>query len=113
MEIMAVQCSYRLILGVVARVIGLLHMLQDDVHHPQDIIECAWVLRDPGDRGHTKILQDLGHIPHLGCQLAELDDAVNLGVSKNPSKLDKLHLLVVIILGVEPPGLSLHQRRYA
>jgi hypothetical protein len=46
------QC---LIPGVVAGVVGLLQVLQDDVHRLQDISGCAKILRDPQDRGHAKV----------------------------------------------------------
>jgi hypothetical protein len=48
--------SQRLILGVMAGVVGLLQSLQDDVHCPQDVAGRARILGDPGDKGHTKIL---------------------------------------------------------
>jgi hypothetical protein len=58
--------------------------------------------RGSWDRGHTKILQDHGHVPHQGCQLAGLDDTVRLGVLKKPVKLNDLHQLITIIPGIEP-----------
>jgi hypothetical protein len=58
------------------------------------------------------ILQDLGHIPHQDHQLAGLNDAVYLSIPRKPAKLDKLHQLITIILRIEPPGLSLRQRRH-
>jgi hypothetical protein len=33
---MTAEVSQHLIPGAMAGVIGLLHMLQDDIHHPQD-----------------------------------------------------------------------------
>jgi hypothetical protein len=54
--------SQRLIPGTIARVIGLLHMLQGDIHCYQDIAGHEWILGDPRDGRHTKILQDLGDI---------------------------------------------------
>jgi hypothetical protein len=42
-----------------ARGIGLLQVLQDYVHHLQDVISRAWILGDPRDRRHAKVLQNL------------------------------------------------------
>jgi hypothetical protein len=110
MEKTTTEGSQRLIPGVVAGVIGLLYVLQDDVHPPQDVDGRVRVPGAPRDTGHAKILQDLGHIPYQGRQLAGLDDTVHLGIPKKPTKLDELHRLVLIIPGIEPPCLSLLQR---
>jgi hypothetical protein len=69
---------------------------------PQDGVDRARVLGDPRDNGHIKTLQDLGHIPHQGCQPSSLDDEVHLGIPKKHAKLNELHQLIAIILGTEP-----------
>jgi hypothetical protein len=48
--------SQRLIPGTAAGIIGLLHMLQNHIHQPQDIAGRAHIPRDHWDRGHTHIL---------------------------------------------------------
>jgi hypothetical protein len=110
MTMMGPKC---LIPEPMARVVGLFHTLQDDLHHPEDFIGRAPIPGDPGDRGHTNILKDLGHVPHQGLQPAGLDDMVYLGVPKKPSNLNELHQLIAIILSIEPPGLYLHKCCYA
>jgi hypothetical protein len=50
----------------------------------------------------------MGHIPHQGSHLASLDDMVRLNISKKLSKLDEFHQLIMIVSGLEPPGLRLH-----
>jgi hypothetical protein len=107
-----VEGYQRLILGVVARVIGFPHALQDHIHQPQDIIDCTWILGDPQDRRHTSTLQNLGHVPHQGSQPAGLDGMIRHDILKKPPKLNELHQLIMIIPGVEPPGLRLHQCCY-
>jgi hypothetical protein len=62
--VMMMMGQQRLILGVVAELIGLLQVLQDDIHYYQDVAGCARILGDLRDRGHAKVHQDLGYIPH-------------------------------------------------
>jgi hypothetical protein len=109
MEMTMAEGSQRLFPDSMAGVIGLLHVLKDDVNRPGRRRPCT-VPGDLEDRGHTKILQDLGHFTHKGCQPGGLDNVVHLGVSNKPMKLDELYQLIMIIPGIKPPCLSLHQR---
>jgi hypothetical protein len=61
-------CEQCLILGVVARGVGRLQVLKDDVHHLQDIVGRARVSGDLRDRGLAKVCQNLRHVPHQGRQ---------------------------------------------
>jgi hypothetical protein len=105
--------SQHLIPWVVARVVGLLHTLQDHVHHLQDVTSRTRILGDSWDRRHTQIIQNLGHLPHQGGQPTSLGDAVHLDILKKPPKLDELHQLIMIVSGVDPLGLCLCQRHRA
>jgi hypothetical protein len=67
--------------------VGLLCVLQDHVHRFQDVTSHMQILGDSRDRRHTQILQNLGHLPHQGSQLAGLGDAVHLNIMKKPLKL--------------------------
>jgi hypothetical protein len=53
----------------------------------------------------------MGHVPHNGRQPPSLGNVVHVDVLKEPSKLDELCQLLAVVLGVEPPGLRLCQRR--
>jgi hypothetical protein len=75
----------------------------------QDVTSHARILGDPLDRGHAKVLQNLGHVPDYGCQPLDLDNAFCLGVLKKPLELNELHQLIAVVLGVESPGLRLFQ----
>jgi hypothetical protein len=50
---MTATSSQHLIPGGVAGVVGLLHALQDHIHHLQDITDCTQILGDSWDRRHT------------------------------------------------------------
>jgi hypothetical protein len=41
--------------AVMARLIGLFQMLQDDIHRRQDVAGHLWILGDLRDRGHAKV----------------------------------------------------------
>jgi hypothetical protein len=89
--------------------VGLLQVLQDDIHRIQDIASHAWILENPQDEGHAKIHQNLGHVPHQDHQPPGLGDAVHLGALKEPPELNELHQLLTVVLRVESLGLHLHQ----
>jgi hypothetical protein len=107
---MGQQCLFP---GAVVKVVGFLQVLQDDVHCLQDITSCARISGDLRDGGHAKVLEDLGHITHQGCQSTSLDDTVRLSVLKKLPELNELHQLITIVSGVESPVLRLHQHRLA
>jgi hypothetical protein len=98
------QC---LIPRAVARGICLLQVLKDDIHRLQDISSRVQVLRDLRDRGHAKVRQNLGHVPHKGGQPPGLNDAVRHGILKKPPELSDLHQLITVVPGVESLGLCL------
>jgi hypothetical protein len=85
---MSEQC---LIPRAVAGGVGLLQVLKDDIHHLKDATSRAWVSGDLRDRGHAKVHQNHGHVPHQGHQLPSLNDAVHVGVMKKPLELNELH----------------------
>jgi hypothetical protein len=58
--------QHRLFLGLLARVVGFIQELQDDVHLLQDVVGHARIPGDLWDRAHAKVLQDLGHVPQQG-----------------------------------------------
>jgi hypothetical protein len=64
-----------------------------------------------GDGRHAKIHQDLGGTPHQNCQSPSLDDTLHLSLLQAPVKLDELHQLLMVVPGVETPGVCLHQFR--
>jgi hypothetical protein len=108
--VMTTTSELCLIPGVMARGVGLLQVLKDDVHRLQDVAGHVWVLGDVRDRGHAKVHQNLGHIPHQGHQPPDLDDVVRHGILKKPSELNELHQLITVVSGVESLGLRLCQR---
>jgi hypothetical protein len=94
-----------LIIGAMVEGVGLLQALQDDIHHLLHVAGCPCIPRDLQDRGHAKVHQNLGHIPHQGRQLPALDDMVCLDVLMKPPELNKLHQLIVVDPRVESSGL--------
>jgi hypothetical protein len=56
---------------------------------------------------HTKVNQDPRDIPHQDCQLSSLSDTRHLSLIQSLSELDELCHLLLIVPGVEAPGLSL------
>jgi hypothetical protein len=105
--------EWRLIPGVMTEDVGLPQVLQDDVHHFQDVASGAWILGDPWDRRHAKAHQNLGNIPNQDCQSPNLSDAVHLEVLEEPPELDELHQLLMIVSRVESLRPRFNQRRLA
>jgi hypothetical protein len=86
-------------------------VLQDDTHYHQDVTDHARILGDPRDKRHIKIHQNHGDVPYQGRQSPGLSDVLHINILKEPPELDELHQLFTIVLGVESPGLRLHQHR--
>jgi hypothetical protein len=77
--------------GAMARGVGFLQALQDDVHLLWDVIGCVRLSGDFRDWGQAKVHQNLGHVPHQGRWPLNLEDAFHLGVLKKPPELNELH----------------------
>jgi hypothetical protein len=97
----------RLIPGAMARGVVIPQMLQVDVHCSQEVTGRVQIPGDPQDRWHAKVHKNLGHVAQQDCQSPDLSGAIRFDILKMPPKLDKLHQLIMVILGVEPPSLCL------